>query len=52
LQTGEASKVIPLDKLSVVIGILLAFVVLRETITIKAIIGGVLITAGTFVLIL
>jgi transporter family protein len=52
LQTGEASKVIPLDKLSVVIGIVLAFIVLRETVTIKTVIGGALITAGTFVLIL
>jgi transporter family protein len=52
LQIGEASKVIPLDKLSVVIGIVLAFVVLGETVTIKTIIGGALITAGTFVLIL
>jgi transporter family protein len=51
LQIGEASKVIPVDKFSVVLGIVMAFVVLKETITIKAIIGGVLITAGTFVLI-
>jgi transporter family protein len=51
LQSGAASKVIPIDKSSVVIGMVLAFVVLRETITVKAIIGGVLITAGTFVLI-
>ncbi|GHV95456.1 membrane protein [Spirochaetia bacterium] len=51
LQIGEASKVIPIDKFSLVIGMVLAFVVLKETITIKTIIGGVLITAGTFVLI-
>jgi transporter family protein len=51
LQIGEASKVVPVDKFSVVIGMILAFIVLRETITIKTIIGGVLITAGTFVLI-
>ena len=51
LQIGEASKVIPIDKFSLVIGMVLAFVILKETITVKAIIGGVLITAGTFVLI-
>jgi transporter family protein len=51
LQIGEASKVIPIDKFSLVIGMVLAFIVLRETITIKTIIGGSLITAGTFVLI-
>jgi transporter family protein len=52
LQLGEASKVIPIDKLSLVIGMALAFVVLKESVTLKAIIGGALITAGTFVLIL
>ena len=52
LQIGEASKVIPIDKFSVVIGMVLAFVVLKEAVTIKTIIGGVLITAGTFALIL
>ncbi|WP_010253902.1 EamA family transporter [Treponema primitia] len=52
LQIGEASKVIPIDKFSVVIGMVLAFIILKETLTIKTIIGGVLITIGTFVLIL
>jgi transporter family protein len=52
LQIGEASKVIPIDKFSVVIGMVLAFVVLKEAFTWKTILGGVLITAGTFVLIL
>ena len=52
LQIGEASKVIPIDKFSVVISIVLAFVVLRETVSLKAVIGGILITAGTFVMIL
>ncbi|MDR1325230.1 MAG: EamA family transporter [Treponema sp.] len=51
LQIGEASKVIPIDKFSLVIGMVLAFIVLKETITIKMIIGGALITIGTFVLI-
>jgi transporter family protein len=52
LQTGEASKVIPIDKFSVVLGMVLAFIVLKETITVKAVIGGALITIGTLVLIL
>jgi len=51
LQIGEASKVIPIDKFSLVIGMILAFIVLKEVITIKTIIGGILITIGTFVLI-
>ena len=52
LQLGDASRVVPIDKFSVVISMLLAFVVLKETLTVKAVIGGVLITAGTLVLIL
>ena len=51
LQIGEASKVIPVDKFSLAIGMAMAFVVLKETVNIKTIIGGILITAGTFVLI-
>lgn len=51
LQIGEASKVIPIDKFSLVIGILLAVLVLKESITIKTIIGSTLITLGTFILI-
>lgn len=51
LQMGEASKVIPIDKFSLVIGMVLAFAVLKETITVKTIIGGVFITVGTLVLI-
>ena len=51
LQLGEASKVIPIDKFSLVIGMVLAFIVLKETVTIKTIIGGALITLGTFVLV-
>jgi len=51
LQAGPASRVIPIDKSSVVIGMILAFVVLKETVTMKAIIGGSLIAIGTFVLI-
>lgn len=51
LQQGEASKVVPIDKFSVVITIVLAFLLLHEKIDWKTILGGVLITAGTFVLI-
>lgn len=52
LQIGEASRVIPIDKFSVVISMVLAFVILKEAVTAKTVIGGLLITAGTFVLIL
>lgn len=52
LQLGEASKVVPIDKFSVVISMVLAFLILGETVGIKTIIGGLLITIGTFVLIL
>lgn len=52
LQIGEASKVVPIDKFSVVISIVMAFVFLGESANIKTIIGGALITLGTFVLIL
>lgn len=52
LQIGEASKVVPVDKFSVVISIVLAFVILGEKVSATTIIGGVLITLGTFVLIL
>ena len=51
LQIGEASRVIPIDKFSVVISMVLAFVVLGDAFSVKMLIGGVLITAGTFVLI-
>jgi transporter family protein len=51
LQIGEVSKVLPVDKFSLVIGMIMAFVILKETITVKTIIGGILITIGTFVLI-
>lgn len=52
LQMGDASRVVPIDKSSVVISIVLAFVVLKEQLTWQSIVGGLLITAGTFVLIL
>jgi transporter family protein len=50
LQIGEASKVIPIDKFSLVIGMAMAFILLKEAVTIKTIIGGVFITIGTLVL--
>jgi transporter family protein len=52
LQMGEASKVVPIDKFSVVISIVLAFLILGEPVDAQKIIGGILIAAGTFVLIL
>ena len=52
LQIGEASKVVPIDKLSVVITMILAFVILKEAVTVKTVIGGIFITLGTFVMIL
>jgi len=50
LQMGEASKVVPIDKMSVVLTLILAFVFLHETFTIKSVIGCVLIAAGTLVM--
>ena len=52
LQLGEASKVVPIDKLSIVITIVLAFIFLGEQITLKTLIGCCLIIIGTFVMIL
>ena len=52
LQVGDASKVVPVDKLSVVITLVLAFVFLHEQFTVKSVIGMVLITAGTLVMVL
>ena len=52
LQTGPASKVVPIDKLSVVITLILAFVFLHEEFTVKSLIGCVLIGAGTLIMVL
>lgn len=52
LQLGDASKVVPIDKLSVVITLILAFVFLHEQFTTKSAIGAVLITAGTLIMVL
>lgn len=51
LQIGEASKVVPIDKLSVVITLILAFVFLHEEFTVKSLIGCVLIGAGTLIMV-
>lgn len=52
LQIGEASKVVPVDKLSVVITLVLAFIFLHESFTAKSLIGCILITVGTLVMVL
>lgn len=52
LQLGEASKVVPVDKLSVVLTLILAFIFLHETFTWKSIVGCLLITAGTIFMVL
>ena len=52
LQMGSASKVVPIDKLSVVITLVLAFIFLKEDFTYKSAIGSVLITAGTLFMVL
>ena len=52
LQTGDASKVVPVDKLSVVITLVLAFVFLHEQFTTKSLIGCILIGIGTLVMVL
>jgi len=52
LQIGEASKVVPIDKLSVVITLVLAFVFLHEQFTVKSLIGCILIGLGTLVMVL
>ncbi len=52
LQLGDASKVVPIDKLSVVITLILAFVFLHEEFTVKSAIGCILIGAGTLVMVL
>ena len=52
LQIGEASKVVPIDKLSIVITLVLAWTFLHEQVSAKSIIGGLLIAAGTLVMVL
>ena len=52
LQLGEVSKVAPIDKMSIVITLVLAFVFLHEQFTAKSLIGALLLTAGTLVMVL
>lgn len=52
LQVGDASKVVPIDKLSVVITLVLAFVFLHEEFTVKSLIGCVLIGVGTLIMVI
>ena len=52
LQEGEVSKVVPIDKLSVVLTLILAFIFLHEDFTMKSLIGSILITIGTLVMVL
>ena len=52
IQLGSVSKVVPIDKLSVVITLIFAFVFLHEEFTIKSAVGAVLITAGTLIMVL
>lgn len=52
LQLGEASKVVPIDKLSVVITLVLASVILHEQFTAKSVVGCILIGAGTLCMVL
>ncbi|WP_177566040.1 EamA family transporter [uncultured Phascolarctobacterium sp.] len=52
LQMGEASKVVTVDKFSIVLTLIMAAVFLHEQFTVKTIIGSILITVGTFVMIL
>ena len=52
LQVGEASKVVPVDKLSVVITMILAALILHEQFTPKSIFGGILIAGGTLLMVL
>ena len=52
LQLGDASKVVPIDKLSVVITLVLAFVFLHEQFTVKSLIGCILIGVGTLIMVL
>ncbi|MCI8564590.1 MAG: EamA family transporter [Lachnospiraceae bacterium] len=52
LQMGDASKVVPVDKLSVVITLLLAFIFLHEEFTVKSLVGCTLIGIGTLLMVL
>lgn len=52
LQIGDASKVVPIDKMSTVLTLILAFVFLHEQFTLKSLVGSILLVAGTLVMVL
>ena len=52
LQSGEVSKVVPIDKLSVVFTLIMAFVFLQEKFTVKSAVGSILLAAGTLIMVL
>lgn len=52
LQIGDASKVVPIDKMSTVLTLILAFVFLHERFTLKSLVGSILLAAGTLVMVL
>ena len=52
LQSGEVSRVAPIDKLSVVITIFLSFILLKEPVSLKGIIGALLITGGSILMLI
>ncbi len=52
IQMGDVSKVVPIDKLSVVFTLILAFVFLHEEFNVKSLVGSILITAGTLFMVL
>lgn len=52
LQIGQASKVVPIDKMSTILTLILAFIFLHESFTLKSAIGMILITAGTLFMVL
>lgn len=52
LQIGDASKVVPIDKMSAVLTLILAFVFLHEQFTLKSLVGSILLAAGTLVMVL
>lgn len=52
LQIGDASKVVPIDKISTVLTLILAFVFLHEQFTLKSLVGSILLAAGTLVMVL
>ncbi|MEG0853910.1 MAG: EamA family transporter [Angelakisella sp.] len=52
IQIGQVQKVVAIDKFSIVITLILAVCILKEPMTTKTVVGGLLITAGTYVMIM